>query len=234
MGSTILGDVKPATIAMLGAEAERLGVTLDGRALERFAAYARLLERWNARINLTRITGDEDVVAKHFLDSLAVAAMVGDARTLVDVGAGPGFPGVPAAIGQTHLAVSLVESIRKKCAFLEAVKRELDLPQLTVHAERLERFVDRGGSGFDVAVSRATFAPAEWVERGAALVAPGGMLIAMLGKERPTLVPPPGFAAPELHAYTLPPLPAGSPLASLERKESVSGERALAILRRAR
>lgn len=186
----------------LAAWAARLGVSLDDAALDRFDRYLALLERWNARINLTRIEGEAAVVAKHFLDSLSIVPYLGGAERLVDVGAGAGFPGIPAAIARPGLAVTLVESIQKKCAFLEAVKRELGLP-LTVVTERVERFVGRAAA-FDVAVSRATFAPAEWLSRGASLVAPGGVLIAMLGRERPALHAPAGFSAPELITYELP------------------------------
>ncbi len=189
-----------------------LGVPLSGEASGRFTKYMALLERWNAQINLTRIVRPEEVVAKHLLDSLAVATHLGDARSLVDVGAGAGFPGVPLAVVRPGLRVTLVESIYKKVAFLEAVGRELGLA-LEVLGTRLELLPERR---FDVAVSRAAFAPPEWAVRGARLVAPGGRLIAMLGRERPTLPVPDGFDRVEIVPYSLP----------------LEGERALAVLRR--
>lgn len=194
--------------------AHALGVPLDDRAVARFTTYLTLLQRWNARINLTRITDAPDIVSKHFLDSLAIVPHLGPAETLIDVGSGAGFPGVPAAIARPELAVTLLESIQKKCAFLEALRRDLQR-SLTVASQRLEHFrpPDRG---FAVAVSRATLAPVEWALRGAPLVAPGGLLIAMLGRERPSLPTPPGFSAPDLIEYDLP----------------VEGARALALWRR--
>jgi 16S rRNA (guanine527-N7)-methyltransferase len=198
----------------LRAGAEALGVSLDEDACARFVAYWRLLERWNARINLTRITDEEEVIDKHFLDSLAlVPHLAPGAVSLVDVGAGAGFPGIPCAIARPSLRVTLVEATQKKCAFLEAVKRELSLP-LTVRAIRLEELV-RGGERYDVVVSRAMLAPPEWIARGAELVAPGGLLVAMLGRDRPPLPTPSGFGAPVLAPYHLP-----------------EGERALALLHR--
>ena len=187
---------------------------LDARALARFASYFELLRRWNARINLTRIDGDDDVVSKHFLDSLAIVPLLGAVRDLVDVGAGAGFPGVAAAVALPELRVTLVEATHKKCAFLEALKRELAL-DLEVVPRRLEEFTGDGRQ-FGAAVSRATFAPSEWVERGAPLVAPAGLLIAMLGRERGSLPPPPGFLPAVYHDYRLP----------------VEGARALAVFRR--
>ena len=202
-----------ATSASLAAGAAALAVPLDEAQLAQFDRYLALLTRWNAQINLTRVIDPAEVVAKHFLDSLAIVPHLGDAPTLVDVGAGAGFPGVPAAIARPGLAVTLVESVHKKVAFLEALKRELRLP-LTIVAARLEQW--QPPAPFDVAVSRATFAPAEWIARAAPLVAPGGLVIAMLARDRPPLTPPPGFAAARIVDYRLP----------------VEGDRALALLRR--
>lgn len=163
----------------LVAGAARLGVPLDAEATRRFDRYLELLLRWNARIKLTSVTDPAEVVERHFLDSLAIVPELGDAATLVDVGAGAGFPGLVTAIVRPGLRVTAVESIQKKCAFLEAVKRELGLSGVEVIPDRMEALV-RSGRQFDVAVSRATFAPAEWVVRGTPLVAPGGRLIAMV------------------------------------------------------
>jgi 16S rRNA (guanine527-N7)-methyltransferase len=159
--------------------AAALGVALDAAAVERFGAYLDLLLTWNRRIKLTSVDDPAEVVAKHFLDSLAVLPTLTGARTLVDVGAGAGFPGLPLAAVRADLAVTAVESIQKKAAFLEAVKRELRLPLVEVAPVRMEALIARGRR-FDAAVSRATFAPPEWIERGTALVAPGGTLVAMV------------------------------------------------------
>lgn len=196
--------------------AQALGVSLNTRACERFSLYLDLLGRWNARINLTRIIEPREVIAKHFLDSLSIVAHLGTARTLIDVGSGGGFPGVPAAIAQPELVVTLVESIQKKCAFLEALRRELGLP-LHILCTRLEDLAVPG-DGFDVAVSRATLAPAEWTQRGARLVGAGGKLLVMLGRERPQLNAPPGFSPPVFHPYPLPAEGARA-IAVLERKD---------------
>lgn len=203
-----------AIFRTLAEEAARLNVVLDEEAIRRFALYHELLVRWNQRMNLTRIVDEEDVVAKHFLDSLAIVPHLGfratGLATLIDVGSGAGFPGVPAAIACPSLAVTLVESVQKKCSFLEAVGRELGL-SLSIVARRAEsvRMV------FDVAVSRATLSPPRWVELGARLVAPGGTLIAMLGRERFAFSTPPGFRPPAILPYSLP----------------CQGERALAVFR---
>jgi 16S rRNA (guanine527-N7)-methyltransferase len=154
-------------------------VELNDAQLARFATYLDLLLKWNARIKLTSVTAPREVLAKHFLDSLAIVPALGPAQTLVDVGAGAGFPGVPALIAREALRLTCVESIQKKAAFLEALKRELQLPRLEVFAGRMESVVEQGRR-FEAAVSRATFEPAEWISRGSGLVATGGRLIAMV------------------------------------------------------
>ena len=121
-------------------------------------------------------------------------------------------PGAVAAIVCAKLRITLVESVQKKAAFLEALRRELEL-NFEVRACRMERSI---GGAFDVAVSRAVFSPSDWLLRGAHLVAPGGRLIAMLGRERTDLVPPLGFGPATLIPYELP----------------VDGARALAIVQR--
>ena len=157
----------------------RLGIPLVGEAPARFAKYVDMLGLWNRRIKLTTVTQDRDVVDRHFLDSLAVAPTLRAFDEVVDVGSGAGFPGVPLAIVLPGVRVTVVESIQKKAAFLEALKRELGLGNLTVEARRMEDLV-REGRLFGGAVSRATLAPPEWLRLGRQLVAPRGCLVAMV------------------------------------------------------
>ena len=182
--------------------AAALGVPLEAAALEAFETYLALLLRWNARINLTRIVDPREVTVRHFLDCLTVVPRLTGVGSLVDVGSGAGFPGAVIAIVRSDLAIRLVEPVAKKAAFLEALKRALGL-RVEIEVGRLEALLDRGAR-FDAAVSRATFAPGEWIARGGPLVGPGGLMMAMLGAERPVLVAPPGFGAPEMMDYQLP------------------------------
>ncbi|HEX6122578.1 MAG TPA: 16S rRNA (guanine(527)-N(7))-methyltransferase RsmG, partial [Ktedonobacterales bacterium] len=119
--SEAAGDFAP-----LVAGAAALGVPLNTTQLDRFARYRALLLEWNARVNLTAITAPQEVVTRHFLDSLAcVAALPASAReggsTLLDVGTGAGFPGLALAIACPHWHVTLLEATGKKVRFLEAV-----------------------------------------------------------------------------------------------------------------
>src|SRR5438105_127511 len=102
--------------------ARSLGVELAPVAAEKLERYLELLLTWNRKINLTAITEPTEIVDRHFLDSLAVLPALGPAATLVDVGAGAGFPGAVLAIARPELRIACVESIRKKVAFLDTLR----------------------------------------------------------------------------------------------------------------
>jgi 16S rRNA (guanine527-N7)-methyltransferase len=190
-----------ATKERLRQGALALGVPLDEDQVKRFARYLDLLLLWNRKINLTAIDDPAGVVDRHFLDSLAIVPLVRSAKTLVDVGSGAGFPGVVLSVACPGLQVTCVESIRKKVAFIQTLKGEL-APQVTPVCARMEELL-AAGRQFDVAVSRATFEPAEWVARGAPLVAPGGQLVAMQTHDSQELHSPEGFAALPPRTYTI-------------------------------
>jgi 16S rRNA (guanine527-N7)-methyltransferase len=117
-----------------------------------------------------------------------------EARTLVDVGSGGGFPGAVLALARPALAVTLVEPVHKKAAFLEALRRELPLRNVTV---RIVRAGDCDVQA-DVAISRATWDLLDWLPRGVRLVTRGGLVLGMEGAEEHAL--PPGATR---HPYAL-------------------------------
>src|SRR2546423_9254659 len=110
--------------------AAELGVDLNTDQIALFRRYAELLEDWNQRLNLTRIP-PEQTVALHFLDSLAVnrAVDLSGVRSVIDIGAGAGFPGLAVKIAFPYLHVNLVDSTRKKLTFLDSVIQELGLTE---------------------------------------------------------------------------------------------------------
>jgi len=115
------------------------GLRLDQRQIEQFARYSAELRTWNTRVNLTAITDEEGIVARHFLDSLRCALSWGDApSSLIDIGSGAGFPGLPLKILRPELRVALVESVGKKAAFLRHMIAALDLRDVTVLTARAE------------------------------------------------------------------------------------------------
>lgn len=141
-------------------------------------AYLALLVRWNATYNLTAIRDPREMVSKHLLDSLAMAAHVADG-TLADLGTGPGLPGIPLAIARPGLRVTLVESNGKKARFLRAAVRELGLPNAEVAESRIEA-LDRPGA-FDQITARALATLPQIIAFGGHLLKRDGRLLAMKG-----------------------------------------------------
>lgn len=124
---------------LLAATAADWGLPLSQPQLDQFAAYAAELRRWNERVNLTAITDDAGIIARHFLDSLRCALSWGDTPgRMVDVGAGAGFPGLPLKILRSEIRLTLVESVEKKAAFLRHIVAELGLERVEVLAARAE------------------------------------------------------------------------------------------------
>jgi 16S rRNA (guanine527-N7)-methyltransferase len=169
--------------------ARAVGFAVEERVVGALGRYLDLLLFWNQRINLTAIRDPETIIDRHFVDSLAVIPHIpADAGTLADLGSGPGFPGAVIALARPALAVTLVESIHKKAAFLEALRREIPTPNVTVVASRAEEWARRTLAA-DVVISRATWDILEWLEKGRAWVKPGGTVIGMEGSVQHALPP---------------------------------------------
>jgi 16S rRNA (guanine527-N7)-methyltransferase len=144
--------------ALLAETAAGWGIELSARQLEQFVLYAAELRAWNERVNLTAITGEQEIATRHFLDSLRLALSWGDAPlSLVDIGAGAGFPGLPLAILNPALRLTLVESVAKKTAFLQHMVALLGLPHVQVLATRAEALGQDNShrEQYDVVTARA-------------------------------------------------------------------------------
>ncbi|ALA56728.1 16S rRNA (guanine(527)-N(7))-methyltransferase RsmG [Nitrospira moscoviensis] len=133
------------------------GIPLADQQLEQLMIYLDQLKAWNASTNLTSITVDEDIVVKHFIDSLAAlsADVISQGVKVLDVGSGAGFPGIPMKIVRPDLFVTLLEPAHKKASFLHFVVGVLRLPGVSIVAETLERFITERGGQFDYVVTRA-------------------------------------------------------------------------------
>jgi 16S rRNA (guanine527-N7)-methyltransferase len=156
-----------------------MGLALPAQAQAKLVAYIALIAKWNRVHNLTAVREPERMVVLHLLDSLSVLAHVAGATTLLDVGSGPGLPGIPLAIARPELQVTLLDSSHKKAAFLRQAKTELGLANVDVACERVELW--QPGRTYDVVVSRAFAELAEFVTQARHLAAPEGVLIAMKG-----------------------------------------------------
>jgi 16S rRNA (guanine527-N7)-methyltransferase len=174
----------------LAAGLAAFGIALPPDAAGKLERYADRLLAWNRKVNLTAITAPAEVAEKHLVDSLLALPAVAGARTLLDVGAGAGLPGVVLAIARAgELAVTCCDSVAKKVAFVKTVAAELDLPVRAVAVRAAGAPEREGLPRADAVVSRALADPEDWVGLGARYVADGGVLVAMLGREadRPRL-----------------------------------------------
>ncbi|MBR3149217.1 MAG: 16S rRNA (guanine(527)-N(7))-methyltransferase RsmG [Eubacterium sp.] len=138
--------------------ADDIGVALDGAALSRFDTYAEMLVETNKVMNLTGITEPDEIVIKHFIDSLELLkyAVLPDGASVIDVGTGAGFPGLPLLIARPDIKLTLLDSLNKRLSFLQGVLDECGLSAQIVHA----RAEDGGQSKelrerFDIATARA-------------------------------------------------------------------------------
>jgi 16S rRNA (guanine527-N7)-methyltransferase len=155
-----------------------LGLTLGAHTQKRLLDYIALIEKWNRVYNLTAIREPEKMVSHHLLDSLAVAQHL-RARRLLDVGSGAGLPGIPLALANPDMQVTLLDSNHKKAAFLNQAVIELDLKNAEVCAERVESWQTQ--ARFDVIISRAFSDIGEFLRITRHLLAPGGVFAAMKG-----------------------------------------------------
>ncbi|MCL2694776.1 MAG: 16S rRNA (guanine(527)-N(7))-methyltransferase RsmG [Clostridiales bacterium] len=156
---------------------------LTGEQCDKFVAYIRLLIEWNQKINLTAITEPEAIATKHFLDSLAALPYLKEGATVVDVGTGAGFPGVPLLITRPDLQLTLMDSLQKRVKFLETLCAELGLAATCLHlrAEDMGRDA-KYRERFDAALTRAVAPLPVLLELTLPLVRVGGQSICYKGE----------------------------------------------------
>lgn len=168
--------------ALLAEGVAALGLELPPAVLGQLQVYLEELKLWNARINLTGLKSDRDIIIKHFLDSLAVLPFLDASASLLDLGSGAGFPGLVLKLARPALALTLVEAREKKAAFLEYLASRLGLADVRVVQTHLTPALARQWEPKVAAVvSRATFFLPRLLELAAPLLAPGGLVLALKG-----------------------------------------------------
>ena len=197
---------KPAISGMLLEGSRALGLPLTQAQADALSWLAGELGRWSARINLTAILDPIEMADKHILDSLTVLrALEPGTTTLLDAGAGAGFPGLPLAVAYPELSVTLVDAVAKKVGFLKHVIAQLGLaPRVqAMHLNLRGNPAKEGLSPFDAAVSRALADPGRWAALAAPYVRPGGTLVVMAGSDAEAAHLP-GWGHPRLERFRLP------------------------------
>ncbi len=158
---------------------------------EKLQRYSALLVEWNQRFNLTAITDDEGIALRHFVDSLTVLAALSAAplpnkpARLIDVGTGPGFPGIPLKVARPDLSVTVMDSVAKKVKFCAEVIRQLGLTGIRAEQGRAEEVAHQPAyrEQFDVVTARAVAALPTLVEYLLPFAKVGGVCIAMKGSD---------------------------------------------------
>lgn len=167
--------------------AQEMGISLSERQLDQFVRYYELLVEWNEKMNLTAITEWDDVLSKHFLDSISSAYLLrdrfGESFSLIDVGTGAGFPGIPLKIVFPEMRLLLLDSLQKRVGFLQTVCDELGFENVECLHARAEEQAHKEGfrECFDVATARAVSALPVLAEYLSGYVIPGGICLAYKG-----------------------------------------------------
>ncbi len=161
------------------------GIPITEEELKNFEVYRELLKKWGKRINLTSLLTDREIEEKHFFDSLLgllafkKAGIEVNGKSFCDVGSGAGFPGVPLAVAVKSSTFTLIEPRKKRCVFLEEVKRQLKLENVSVQCSRIEQV----NGDFDILTMRAVEDPESAVEITEHLLNKGSLLCIYRGKE---------------------------------------------------
>lgn len=161
-----------------------IGIKLSDTQLEQFSLYGDLLVEWNEKMNLTSITDPQEIMVKHFLDSLTLTPWVqGD--KVVDIGTGAGFPGIPLKIFYNDKSFTLVDSLAKRLDFLQAVIMKLNLDCVTTIHTRAEDFGrnPQYRGQFDTVVSRAVARLPVLLEYALPVLNAGGVFLAAKGSQ---------------------------------------------------
>ncbi len=194
--------------------AELAGFSLSKAQLSDFSLYADLLLEWNEKMNLTAITDSFEVATKHFADSLFGLPFLKKKATVIDVGTGAGFPGIPLKIARPDISLTLLDSLNKRLTFLDAVSEALSLTDTKTIHSRAEDGAKKGSvlrEQFDICVSRAVSRLNVLAEYCLPYVKVGGMFLAYKGnaledelKEAENAIDALGGSVADFYTYTIP------------------------------
>lgn len=164
--------------------AKTFGIRLNEKEVEAFDLYLRELLKWNQKINLTAIRSEKGIVVKHFLDSLSAYPYLSKPSSLLDIGSGAGFPGIPLKMVEPFLEVTLIDSVRKKVDFQKHIIRTLGLKGIEAIHGRVQdkEILQSMGGRFDFVISRAFSDLQTLLILSLPFLKKGGIVLAMKGE----------------------------------------------------
>ena len=162
---------------------KKINIEFDDKKIEQFYKYMNLLIEWNEKINLTAITEPDDIILKHFIDSLTISKYINENKKIADIGTGAGFPGIPLKIAKPNIQMFLIDSLNKRIKFLEEVIKQNEIANtFAIHARAEEIGHNKEYRGnFDVVTSRAVARLNVLLEYMMPLVKLGGKCICLKG-----------------------------------------------------
>lgn len=163
---------------------EKMNLEINNNQVEKFLLYMNLLYDWNKKINLTSITDENEIIIKHFADSVSLLSVMQIKNSnVIDIGSGAGFPGIPLKILRPQINLTLVDSLGKRVKFLCTVKNDLNLENVNCFHARAEEFVKNSREAYDICVSRAVANLSVLTEICLPFVKVGGYFIAYKGPQ---------------------------------------------------
>ncbi|MDD5014945.1 MAG: 16S rRNA (guanine(527)-N(7))-methyltransferase RsmG [Atribacterota bacterium] len=169
--------------------AQKMGINLHKEQIKKFSRYLELLIQWNQKINLTSLKMPQEIIIKHFLDSISCIKVINkyiniEGIRIIDVGTGAGFPGIPIKIICPSISLSLLEARKKKTKFLEKIIEEIYFQQIEILDGRAEAFGECPNyrEKYDIALSRAVAPLNTLSEYCLPLVRVGGLFVAQKGR----------------------------------------------------
>jgi 16S rRNA (guanine527-N7)-methyltransferase len=166
--------------------AEAFGIRLNEKQVEAFDLYLEELLKWNRKINLTAIRSEKGIVLKHFLDSLSAYPYLSKPSSVLDIGSGAGFPGIPLKMVEPSLEIILIDSVRKKADFQRHIIRALGLKGIEAIHGRVQdkEIIQSFGERFDTVLSRAFSDLQTLLLLAYPFLKKGGILLAMKGERK--------------------------------------------------
>ena len=164
-------------------ELKNYNIDIDDKQIEQFYIYMKKILDWNEKVNLTAIKNEDEFIVKHFVDSLTVSRYVVNSKSLIDIGTGAGFPGIPLKIINENLKVTLIDSVNKKLNVIKDINNELNLKDLEIIHTRAEDLAIKKEyrECYDIATTRAVSNLTTILEYMLPFVKIGGYAICMKG-----------------------------------------------------